>query len=105
MIDVGLRNFTAEVLQHDGPVLVDFYSPTCGPCRAQLPILQQLELEGHKVVKLDVTEEPELAVHYQVSAVPTLLVFQKGNVVSNFRGLQPKQRLAEALESAAVLSA
>lgn len=100
--EVGLHNWTAEVLQSDRPVLVDFYSPTCGPCRLQTPVLEQLAVERPdlKIVKLDVTENPELAVHHQIVAVPTLMLIRNGQVVDRLRGLQNRERLLTFLENA-----
>ncbi len=100
IIHVGLHNFAQEVLQSNKPVLVDFYSPGCGPCRLQTPVLEELAVEhpNVKVVKLDVSEEPELALQFKVIAVPTLLVFRSGQVVKSARGLQDKRRLVKLLE-------
>lgn len=99
--EVTLGNWTAEVLQSDRPVLVDFYSPTCGPCRLQTPVLEQLAVERPdlKIVKLDVTENPELAVHRQIAAVPTLMLVRNGQVVDRLRGLQNRDRLLYFLEN------
>lgn len=99
--EVTLGNWTAEVLQSDRPVLVDFYSPTCGPCRMQTPVLEELAIERSdlKIVKVDVTENPELAVHHQIAAVPTLLLVMNGQVVDRLRGLQNRDRLLTFLEN------
>lgn len=99
--EVTLGNWTAEVLQSDRPVLVDFYSPTCGPCRMQTPVLEALAVERPdlRIVKLDVSENPELAVHHQIAAVPTLLLIRNGEVVDRLRGLQNRERLLYVLEN------
>lgn len=99
--EVGLHNWTAEVLQSDRPVLVDFFSPTCGPCRMQTPVLEELAAERQdlKIVKLDVSENPELAVHHQIAAVPTLMLVNNGQVVDSLRGLQNRDRLLYFLEN------
>lgn len=99
--EVGLGDWTAEVLQSDRPVLVDFYSPTCGPCRLQTPVLEELATERPdlKIVKLDVTENPELAVHHQIAAVPTLILLRNGEVMDRLRGLQNRHRLLTFLEN------
>lgn len=100
--EVTLGNWTAEVLQSDRPVLVDFYSPTCGPCRMQTPVLEELAVERPdlKIVKLDVSENPELAVHHQIAAVPTLILLRNGQAVDRLRGLQNRHRLLTFLENA-----
>ena len=99
--EVGLHNWTAEVLQADRPVLVDFYSPTCGPCRLQTPVLEELAVERPdlKIVKVDVSNNPELAVHHQIAAVPTLMLVRNGQVVDSLRGLQNRNRLLYFLEN------
>lgn len=99
--EVGLHNWTSEVLQSDQPVLVDFFSPTCGPCRLQTPVLEGLAVERPdlKIVKVDVSNNPELAVHHGIAAVPTLMLVRNGQVVDRLRGLQNRDRLLYFLEN------
>lgn len=101
MNTVGLANFKSEVQEQTAPVIVDFYADWCGPCRALKPILQELADEGHKIVTLDIVAEPELAAHYQVSALPTLVAFKNGEPVAKTVGIQNKATILKLLAEAA----
>jgi len=82
--EVTTATWDAEVLRAEGPVLVEFRSPTCLPCRAIAPLIAELaaELAGRvRVVQCDVTANPDLADRYQLMKVPALLVFRNGEVV------------------------
>jgi thioredoxin 1 len=92
--------FATEVEQSDVPVLVDFWAEWCGPCRMMNPILDEFSTahEGRmKVVKLNVDENPEAAARFKVLSIPTMLVFQDGQVVKQMVGAMSRQRLDEAL--------
>ena len=92
-------NFEEEVLRSDKPVLVDFWATWCGPCRMMAPVIAQIaeEKEGQiKVGKVDVDEEPELAIRYGISSIPCLKVFKDGQVVKSSVGAVPKH-MVEAL--------
>jgi len=100
MIEITNATFDAEVLESHLPVLVDFYSDHCGPCRALAPLLEVLadELAGRaKIVKINVATEESLSRDFEISAVPTLIVFDRGRVVARMIGVQSKERLREAL--------
>ncbi len=100
-------SFQQAVLESPVPVLVDFWSPGCAPCRRIAPILDQLAAEADRrfaVGKVNAWEEDALAVRYRVSALPTLLVFKGGEVVNTLVGFQDRRRLLAALEPALAAS-
>ena len=95
-------NFEELVLNSDKPVLVDFWAEWCGPCRMVGPIIDELstEYEGKAVIgKVDVDANQEFAAKYGVRNIPTVLVFQNGEVVGRQVGVAPKNAYAEALDS------
>ncbi|MGR0218818.1 thioredoxin [Agromyces sp. ZXT2-6] len=88
--------FEQEVLQNDRAVLVDFWAEWCGPCRAVSPILDQIATEHSEkldIVKLNVDENPGLAMKYQITAIPAMKVFKGGEVVHTVIGAKPKPAL------------
>lgn len=93
---VGEGDFQVEVLDSTQPVLVDFTAVWCGPCKMLDPVVRQLAQDWNgkvKVVKLDVDNNPHLAMDYQVMGVPTLVLFVQGKPVQRVTGYQPKDRL------------
>lgn len=96
-ITVTKETFEREVLQAAQTVLVDFFATWCGPCKMVAPIVKQIADEGKaKVCKIDVDEQPELAIRYGVDSIPTLLVFKNGALVNRAVGYRSKEQL-EAL--------
>ena len=96
-IPVTDANFDAEVLKAGTPVLVDFWAPWCGPCRAVGPTVDAIaqEFMGKvKVVKLNTDEEQEVTIKYGVGSIPTLIVFKNGEIVERIMGNRPKAELA-----------
>jgi thioredoxin 1 len=94
---VNDSTFDAEVLKSSTPVLVDFWAPWCGPCRAVAPTVDAIagEFAGKlKVVKINTDESGEVAMKYGVTSIPTLMVFKGGDVVERVLGNRPKADLA-----------
>lgn len=95
-------NFTSDVLQSELPVLVDFWAPWCGPCKAIAPVIQNVanEYEGKMVVgKLNVDDEAGLASQYSIMSIPSLLIFSGGVVVEQIVGLTTIEKIREKLKS------
>jgi len=95
-IAVNDQNFETEVLQSSVPVLVDFWAPWCGPCRAVAPTVDAIATEFGgklKVVKLNTDESGEVAMKYGVNSIPTLMVFKGGTMVERVLGNRPKADL------------
>lgn len=85
----------------DLPVLVDFYAAWCGPCQMMVPILEQVnaQLQGKmKIVKIDTDKYPQLASQYQIEALPTLVLFKKGEAVERIEGLLQAPQLVQHLQ-------
>ncbi|HAA79486.1 MAG: thioredoxin [Microbacteriaceae bacterium] len=94
--DVTDQNFATEVLASEKTIMVDFWAEWCGPCRAVSPILDQIATEHSDkidVVKLNVDDNPETAMKYQVTSIPTMKIFRGGEVVKTVIGAKPKPAL------------
>lgn len=93
--------FDADVLKNDKPVLVDFWAPWCGPCKAVAPILEEIAEENAEkidVVKLNTDDNPTIAAKYGITGIPTLNVYVGGEVVKSLVGALPKPKLLKELQ-------
>ena len=100
--DVTDTSFQSEVIDADGPVLVDFWAPWCGPCRVVHPILEEIsnERDDLRIVSINVDENQQTAARYEILSIPTLLLFKDGEIAKRVIGALPKKRLEAELEPA-----
>ncbi len=102
-LKITAANFENEVLNSDKLVLLDFYADWCGPCKMLAPVVHEIAEENAgtiKVGKINVDEQMELAMRFQVSSIPMLVVFKDGKAVAKSVGYRPKAEIAAMVESA-----
>ena len=103
-INITDQTFEREVLQTTGrPVLVDCWAPWCPPCRLIAPLLDQLAAESngsYRIAKVNVDENPQISSRFQISSIPTMLIFKDGKLIDRLIGAHPKQTIAERLRLA-----
>lgn len=99
-IFVSNENFESEVLKSDVPVLVDFWAPWCGPCQMLGPIIEDIAEENAdiKVCKVNVEENPDLAVQYKIMNIPTIVAFKNGEVYKKSVGIISKSEILELVK-------
>ncbi len=108
IIELDDQSFEPELKKAGVPVLVDFYAPWCGPCRMLAPVLETLagEFAGRvKFARVNVDLAPELAIHYEITGVPTLIIFRNGLILNTIVGMPSPRALKTRLEEIAALAA
>ena len=106
IVSLTQENFDQEVIKSSTPVLVDFWAQWCNPCRALTPILDELaqEYEGRiRIGKVNIDEHQEIAAQYGIRSIPTLLLFQQGQVAEQLVGLRSKRDLKQAFDRVAAV--
>lgn len=103
IVEVVDSVFDKEVMESEIPVLVDFWAPWCGPCRALSPVIEEIsnDYEGSvKVGKVNVDENPETTMKFSIRSIPTLIVFKNGEVAEQIVGAVPKSEIEKVLNKA-----
>ena len=103
VLEISDQTFDQEVLKADTPVLIDFWAPWCGPCKAIAPVVEEMAgaYAGRlKVVKMNVDDNPQTPSRYGVRGIPNLILFKRGQVADQIIGAVPKAHLVKAIDSA-----
>ena len=103
IIEIADSSFDAEVLQSEKPVLVDFWAPWCGPCRAIEPIVEELAAafgDKFKFARCNVDENPTTPAKFGIKSIPTLIFFKEGKVLDKIVGIVPKSKIEEIITKA-----
>jgi thioredoxin 1 len=100
VVNITVENFEAEVVNSDKPVLVDFWASWCGPCQMLSPLVDQVaeEVTSVKVGKVNVDEQPDLAVKFGVMSIPMLILFENGEAVKKSVGAVPKSQILDFIK-------
>jgi thioredoxin 1 len=101
-MEVNEANFSAEVLESEVPVLVDFWAPWCAPCRMMGPVLDKIAEKfapGLKVVKLNTQDNSKMASDYNINSIPCFIIFEKGQEIKRFIGFMQEEVFAEELKA------
>ena len=96
------ENFEKEVLQSEGKILIDFYADWCGPCKMMSPIIDSIaeELEGKiKVGKINIDDNQEIAMKYQIMSIPTIIIFENGEPKKTLVGMRDKTELINEINN------
>jgi thioredoxin len=102
LMEFTTENFDAEVLKSDIPVLIDFWAVWCGPCKMIAPYVEEIAKTyagKFKVGKLNVDEQPQIAMNYGIRSIPTLLIFKNGKIADQIIGAVPKQMIVNKVDS------
>ena len=101
IVELSDSSFESEVINSEKPVLVDFWAPWCGPCRALAPVIEEIStdfVDKLKVGKVNVDDNPEISMKFGIRSIPTLMVFKDGEVQEQIIGAVPKSEIERALE-------
>lgn len=100
MLSITSKNFESEVIQSKVPVVVDFWAPWCGPCKKLKPLLEAMDAESngaYKIVGVNTDDAAELAARFDISSIPTLIIFKDGGEMNRLFGLQTEKNILDAI--------